>query len=242
MNWKNSTALGAGGIAWLAASQLGPRIAFEKPNDGTGGREDVEKLAKEVKEKFDKQFADLKAIAEDALGKVKAGETLTAATKEKADEALLKVNGLVALKEQVAQLEQKVLEGGGGKPEKTKSMGELFVEDAKVKEFLGQAEPARPRRRFQVKTTLTSLTTAAGGSVGDAIRPTACPESMPLAQRRLTVRDLLSQGQMDGSTLEYVKETGFTNNAGMVAEGAPSRRPTSSSTCSRPRPRSSPTT
>jgi HK97 family phage major capsid protein len=36
----------------------------------------------------------------------------------------------------------------------------------------------------------------------------------------MTVRDLLSQGQMDGNTLEYVKETGFTNNAGMVAEGA----------------------
>ena len=35
----------------------------------------------------------------------------------------------------------------------------------------------------------------------------------------MTVRDLLSQGQMDGNTLEYVKETGFTNNAGMVAEG-----------------------
>jgi hypothetical protein len=43
---------------------------------------------------------------------------------------------------------------------------------------------------------------------------------MPLPQRRMTVRDLLTPGQMDGNSLEYVKETGFTNNAAMVAEGA----------------------
>jgi HK97 family phage major capsid protein len=36
----------------------------------------------------------------------------------------------------------------------------------------------------------------------------------------MTVRDLLSPGRMDGSTLEYVKETGFNNNAAPVAEGA----------------------
>jgi HK97 family phage major capsid protein len=36
----------------------------------------------------------------------------------------------------------------------------------------------------------------------------------------MTVRDLLSPGRMDGSTLEYVKETGFTNNAAPVAENA----------------------
>jgi HK97 family phage major capsid protein len=34
------------------------------------------------------------------------------------------------------------------------------------------------------------------------------------------MRDLISPGRMDGNTLEYVKETGFTNNAAGVAEGA----------------------
>jgi HK97 family phage major capsid protein len=36
----------------------------------------------------------------------------------------------------------------------------------------------------------------------------------------MTVRDLLSQGRMDGNTIEYVQETGFTNGAAPVAEGA----------------------
>lgn len=179
-----------------------------------------EELAVEIKAAFETQIKEVKAIAEDALGKVKAGEVLTQATKDKADEALLKMAPLIALKEQVAGLEQKLLEGlGGGNPDATKSIGEMFVADAKVKEFLGQANP-RGRIDLQVKTTLTSLTTAAGGSVGDAIRNARLPEIYPMAMRRMTVRDLLSPGQMDGSTLEYVKETGYTNNAGMVAEGA----------------------
>jgi HK97 family phage major capsid protein len=65
---------------------------------------------------------------------------------------------------------------------------------------------------------------------------------MPLAQRRMTVRDLLSQGQMDGNSLEYVKETGFTNNAGMVAEGAAKPSSDIQFDLSRRRPRSSLTT
>lgn len=73
---------------------------------------------------------------------------------------------------------------------------------------------------MQIKATLTSATTDAAGSVGDAVQNTRLPGIMPLPQRRLTVRDLLSQGRMDGSTLEYVKETGFNNNAAPVAEAA----------------------
>jgi len=73
---------------------------------------------------------------------------------------------------------------------------------------------------MEVKATLTSLTTAAAGSVGDAINQTRLPGVLELPQRRLTVRDLLTPGTMDSNTLEYVKETGFTNNAAPVAEGA----------------------
>lgn len=36
----------------------------------------------------------------------------------------------------------------------------------------------------------------------------------------MTVRDLITPGTMDTNALEYVKETGFTNNAAPVAEGA----------------------
>lgn len=203
-------------VAFPAMTYLGaPVVAYDAPD----GKKTVDELAAEIKAQFDKQFGEVKALAEDALGKVKAGETLTSEIKQKADEALNKLTEVMKLKEQVAGLEQKMLEGGDGKPAKVKTMGEIFTEDAKIKEFLAQANP-RGRADVQTKTTLTSLTTAAGGSVGDAIDSTRLPGILPLPQRRLTVRDLLSQGQMDGNTLEYVKETGFTNNAAMVAEGA----------------------
>jgi HK97 family phage major capsid protein len=166
---------------------------------------------KAIKEAVD----PLRATFEEFVGKAKAGDKLVEDLKGEVDEKLTKLN--TTLSEKFATLEQKMLEEGGGKPVKVKTMGEQFVEDAKVKEFLAQANP-RGRIDLQAKATLTSLTTDAAGSVGDAINQTRLPGILPLPQRRMTVRDLLSQGQMDGSTLEYVKETGFTNNAGMVAE------------------------
>jgi HK97 family phage major capsid protein len=40
-----------------------------------------------------------------------------------------------------------------------------------------------------------------------------------IPDRRMTVRDLLAPGTTSASSVEYVQETGFTNSAGMVAEG-----------------------
>ncbi|WP_033855993.1 phage major capsid protein, partial [Acinetobacter sp. 25977_6] len=48
---------------------------------------------------------------------------------------------------------------------------------------------------------------------------TRIPGIIAPPDRKLTIRDLLMQGRMDGNALEYVRETGFTNGAGMVAEG-----------------------
>jgi HK97 family phage major capsid protein len=176
----------------------------------------AEQLAGEVKAAFQQSLDQVKALAENALGEAKKSGEISNSIKEQADEALIKMNGL---NEQLAQLEQRVAEGAGGGFEKAKSFGEQFAEDEKVKAFMAQANP-RGRIDFQAKATLTSLTSDAAGSVGDAIANTRLPGILPMPQRRMTVRDLISPGQMDGSTLEYVQETGFTNNAGMVAEGA----------------------
>jgi len=176
-----------------------------------------EQLAKAVKESIAKDLGAVKEIAEKALAEAKAGKDLTGDLKEKADDALLKLNQ--TLDARIVELEQKAAKRPGGEPAKTKSIGEQFVEDVKVRDFLSHANP-RGRIDFSTKATLTSVTTDTAGAVGDAVNQTRLPGILPLAQRRMTVRDLLSQGQMDGNTLEYVKETGFTNNAGMVAEGA----------------------
>jgi len=201
----------ASGIARLA-SGIGPRIMFEAPND-----QGVEKMAKEITDKFQKSFDEVKAIAEKAVTDAKKGIDMAEGEKAKADEALIKMNGLAA---QVSEIEQKLARAKGGKEEdEHKTLGQVFTEDEGVKSWLA-GDPSKGRADVRVKTTLTSLTTDAAGSVGDAIQTTRLPGIMPLPQRRLTVRDLISPGRMDGNSLEYVQETGFTNSAATVAEGA----------------------
>lgn len=170
-------------------------------------------LAAETKAAVDKAVDQVKAIAEEALGKAKSGEELATALKEKADEALNSVNGLRA---KLDDLEQRAArEGGDG--EEAKSFGERFVEDERVKAFLAN-EPTSGRVDARFKATISSATTNAAGSAGAGVQTTRLPGILELPQRRMTVRDLLSQGRMDGSTLEYVRETGFTNSAAPVAE------------------------
>lgn len=181
----------------------------------------TEQLAQEVKSAFEQKLNEVKGIAEEALGKVKAGEAISASTKQTADEALTKLNELGTLKEQLASLEQKLLAGGGDRDERQKSIGEMYVESDGFKSWQeGDFSKNARGADLKIKATLTSLTTDAAGSVGDAIQTSRLPGILPLPQRRLTVRDLLSQGRMDGQALEYVKETGFTNSAAPVAEGA----------------------
>lgn len=199
----------------LGAMTANERMAGRYLRDG-GGHPNPEALAEQVKKKFDAALDAVKEIAQEALGKAKNGEELSTSIKEKADEALIKMNGL---NEQVAEIQQKLDRVRGGDDADRKSAGELFTSDERVKSFLGN-EPSSGKVDVRIKATLTSLTTDAAGSVGDAIAPTRLPGILPLPQRRLTVRDLLSTGRMDGNALEYVKETGFVNNAAPVAEGA----------------------
>lgn len=182
----------------------------------SGDTKTAEQLAAEVKAAHEKSINAVKAIAEEALGKAKSGEELSGKIKETADEALLKMNELTG---QMTELEQKMARRGENDPEERKSLGQRFVESEDVKSWL-ESSPTSGKADLRVKADLTTLTTDADGSVGDGAAPTRLPGVQELAQRRMTVRDLLSQGRMDGNTIEYVQETGFNNNAAPVAEGA----------------------
>lgn len=174
-------------------------------------------LAAEVKASFDKALDETKTIAEKALAEARETGKVAASTKEKADEALLKMNGI---SEQLAELEQKAARGGqGGQPEGEKSLGQQFIEDERVKGFLA-SNSKRGKVDLVTKATITSATADTAGAAGDLVQATRLPGILGLPSRRMTIRDLLTPGRMDGNALEYVKETGFTNNAGMVAEGA----------------------
>ncbi|AEH78364.1 phage major capsid protein [Sinorhizobium meliloti] len=176
----------------------------------------AEQLALEVKAEFDKTINQVKEIAEKALAEAAKGVGLTDDLKEKADESLLKMN---ALTEQVADIEQKLARGGGNKNTPEKTIGEQFVEDQGVKDW-AQSSPSKGKADVRFKATITSATTDTAGAAGAAVETTRLPGILALPQRRLTVRGLISPGRMDGNSLEYVRETGFTNSAAPVAETA----------------------
>lgn len=173
-------------------------------------------MALKIKKDFNDAHDKVKEIAEKALAESEKGVTLSNSVKEKADEALIKMNGL---QEQVAQIEQQLARGNpGGDDAQQKSLGEQFVEDEHVKSFIS-ASPTSGNIDLRVKATITSATTNTDGSAGAGVAVTRLPGVQELPQRRMTIRGLISPGRMDGNALEYVRETGFVNNAAVVAEG-----------------------
>lgn len=171
----------------------------------------IEQLAQE----FKKQVDEVKAIAEDFKGKREHGDKIAEGAKQSADEAITKLN---ETKAQLDELEQKMARRPNDTPDEVKSLGRQFVESDQFKSLAGAAGQ-RGKANLEVKATITSLTTDAAGSAGDLVQTTRLPGIIAQPDRKLTIRDLLMQGRMDGNALEYVRETGFTNNAGMVAEG-----------------------
>lgn len=168
----------------------------------------IDQLAQELRTQID----GVKAIAEEFKGKAAHNDTISAGAKQSADEALTKMNELAA---QVQELEQKAARRGEDKPQEIKSLGQQFVDD----KFEGiKSAGGRGRFSMEVKATINSATTNAAGSAGAMVEPTRLAGIIAPPGQKLTIRDLLLQGQMDGNALQYVRETGFTNNAATVAE------------------------
>ena len=163
----------------------------------------------------------LKAHAESATKNAE----LNTDTRAKVDDLLLKHGELQANLQHAEQVLAKLEANGAGGDVQHESFGQKFVNSDEYKSFAGKTTP-RGRVDMTYKAAITSVTTDTDGAAGDLVTTTRVPGVIGMPQRRMTVRDLLTPGTMDGNALEYVKETGFTNAADMVAEGA--KKPESS--------------
>jgi HK97 family phage major capsid protein len=212
---RNSSKMLALASVALAVTPAAAGAQFGRKDDKSPAEEltpaDVKQLATDVKGAL-AQVQDFATKAAEALRK---GEELTADQKSKVDEALIKMNGLEALTEQVTALEQKAARGGG-QPEQPRSAGAKFVEDEQVKAFLANVTGGQ-RVGVDVKAIITSLTTNADGSAGDLLVPDRRPIIDPV-ERKLTVRDLITPGRTSAMSIQYPKETGFTNAAAVASE------------------------
>lgn len=161
--------------------------------------------------------ADLKAVgdqiktyAERTEKEIKASGEMQAETRGKVDELLLKQGELQA---RMQDAEQKLVNAGKRhEPEIQQSAGQMVA--AKISEE-GLTSSFRGSRRVEVPR---AAITSAPGSGGALVAPER--GGIILApQRRLTIRDLVAPGTTNSNAYEYVRETGFTNNAAVVGEG-----------------------
>lgn len=154
-----------------------------------------------------KQWID-KAKEEFASGGSHSAETKSALEKL--------ATGASEIAGRILSLEQKLSANeNGGVGQGEKSLGARFAEADQVVAW--RKNGGMGKVKMAVKA-ITSITTGAG-SAGDLIVPQRLPGIISDPNRPMTLRALLSVGRTTSSSIEYVRETGFTNAAAMVAEG-----------------------
>ncbi|MBA1192848.1 phage major capsid protein [Pseudomonas entomophila] len=152
----------------------------------------------------------IKAQAESTEKQIKASGEMNAETRAKVDELLTKQGEVSA---RLQEAEQKLVNASrapADREEPQKSVGALVVGS---EEMQGMNSSFRGSRRVSVPRA--AITTATSGALTTADRQ---PGIIAPPQRRLTIRDLVAPGSTQTQSIEYVRESGFTNNARTVAE------------------------
>lgn len=176
-------------------------------------------MSTEIEKELKRIGDDVKSMAETAQKEIKAHAALSEETKAKVDQ-LLTQQGELRANLQNAEQKLAMLEQGGGNAERPKSLGEQFTEADGFEEWARS-----PNARFRVG--VNAAITSDSGSAGDLIQPTRVPGVVAAPNQRLRIRDLLTWGRTTSNSIEYVKETGFTNAAAVVAENPSNAKPES---------------
>jgi HK97 family phage major capsid protein len=182
---------------------------------------DVEKEYKQVQADLKQVGDDLRRYAEDSQKELKAHSRMSEETKASVDKLLIEQGELQARLQAAEQLMVKLDQGGGR--EAPKSMGQQFTDHEGLQLAMAQASTSgKINFSAPVKAAITSLP----GSAGSLIQPERVGLISP-AQQRLFLRDLLSWGRTGSNSIEYVRETGFTNGADVVSENPANPKPQS---------------
>jgi HK97 family phage major capsid protein len=175
---------------------------------------------KQVSQDLTRVSDDLTRKSEDALKQVKDLGDLTQSTKGEVDKLITqqtdltgKLDGIVA---QIAEIEQKSARRAA--PEPAISVGQQVVDHEQIK-ALNSSVQAGLSINVPVKNA-AMLTTDLGDDTADLIVPTRIPGIQQNPRQRLFIRDLIGVGRTTSNAIFWVQQTGFTNAAAVVAEGA----------------------
>lgn len=161
---------------------------------------------------------NVKGLGAELTAKVAAGEAVSASLKEQTDKALSEFGEMST---RLSDLEKRAAREQDIGEDAQKSLGQLVIEND---QFKAGALTGASRGSIRIKADRAAITSAdgtvgAGRSVGTSlIQGARVPGIFGLPERQMTIRDLLLPGQTSSNNVEYVKETGYTNNAAPVAE------------------------
>lgn len=177
------------------------------------GRKDGGAEEKTLEQRLAHALEEVKGFAVEFKTKNEAGEKVATEIKEKADKALVDLEGI---RGEVTELSQKLAQarrGGGDEEQMLKSLGVEVAQHPDVKSYIEGG--CKGTIGFSVKAVTTAT-----GSGGGLIRPDRQTDVVGLQRMQMRVRDLLTPGRTDGNGIEYARQVTRTNAAAAVAEGA----------------------
>lgn len=179
-----------------------------------------------IKAELEKISDQIKSQAETAEKEIKAHARLTDETRANVDKLLTEQGALQARLQSAEQLVAK-LEQGGGQYASPQSMGEQLASN---EDFQAWAARAASGGGSKFNMDVKAVVTSDGASAGDLIVPQRREGIIAPGLRRLTIRDLLNVVPTSSNAIQYVRETGYTNNADVVAENPTGLKPESNLT------------
>lgn len=180
--------------------------------------EDIKTINASLKDVGDK----IKAQAEASEKEIKLHQKMSEETKAKVDE-LLTAQGALQADLRAAQQQIDKINAGGGAIEPPKSLGQRVADDDKIKAWNDNFQGSVGIRVGSVHAAIDS----SSSSAGDLIQPQRVPGIVAAPNQRLFVRDLINFGRTTSNTIEFVRETGFTNSAEPWSENPTNVKPES---------------
>jgi HK97 family phage major capsid protein len=188
--------------------------------------DDTKDLLKQVSNELVRVSDEFTKKAEEAMTEVKNFGKLSTETKTVVDELAVTQTALTGavdeLKARLGDVEQKSARRSGGERGRPKSVGAQVVENEGLKEF---AKNVQGGKRYSVPVTNALISSDVAA---DVVEPQRLPGIDVMPKQRLFIRDLIAPGQTESPAIFWVQQTGFTNNAAVVAENT--LKPTSTIT------------
>jgi HK97 family phage major capsid protein len=180
---------------------------------GAGAAGAVDDNPEAVKAELTRIAGELEKFGDAAQKSIKASTDLSASTKSEVDKLLVQHTDLSA---RLTEAEQKLARRGQDvEGAQVKSAGHQLIDDIRFKSFVEN----QTRGVISIAVKAPMLSAAVTSGVPGVLMPQQLPGILPLLRQRLFLRGLISPGTTGAAAIAYVRQTGFTNAAAIVAEG-----------------------